>query len=134
MTLAEKQTAWCEKYRLVPDPQERLAAIVGRRSRLEPLRGEERIDANLVPGCVSRVWLAGGIDAGVLRLRLDAEAGVVRGLAAFLAELYDGARAEEAAGFAPTLLEELGIARSLSPTRRHGLGKVCERIRALAAA
>ncbi|HEY8899904.1 MAG TPA: SufE family protein [Chthoniobacterales bacterium] len=133
VTLAEKQTAWTEKYRLVPDPQERLAAIVGRKSRLEPLTDAERIDANLVPGCVSRVWLAGEVAGGALRLRLDAEAGIVRGLAAFLAEFYDGAEAAEAAHFQPTLLEDLGIARVLSPTRLHGLGKVCERIRALSA-
>ncbi len=113
--------------------QERLAAIVSRRSRLEPLREGERIEANLVPGCVSRVWLAGEVVEGMLRLRLDAEAGMVRGLAAFLAEFYEGARAEEAAEFTPTLLDDLGIGRMLSPTRLHGLGKVGERIRALAA-
>lgn len=134
MNLAEKQAAWVERYGLIADPQERLAAIVGRRSALEPLRAEERRDEFLVPGCVSRVWLGGEVRDGVLRLRVDAEAALVRGLAAWLAEFYDGAIAVEAAAFETTLLTELGLARSLTPTRAHGLGRVVARIRALAGA
>jgi cysteine desulfuration protein SufE len=133
VTLTEKQAVWRERFGFLPGPQERLAEIAGRRSRLAPLAVEERTEENLVPGCVSRVWLAGGVVDGVLRVRVDAEAGIVRGLAAWLAELYDGAEAEDAAAFSPTLLEDLGLAAMLSPTRLNGLGKVCERLRTLAA-
>lgn len=132
MTLEERQAAWREKLNLLPDPQERLSALVSRRSRLEPLRAEERTEDFLVPGCVSRVWLSGEILEGRLRLRIDAEAGIVKGLANFLCELCDGVASEDAAKFQPTLLEEIGIARMLTPTRLNGLHQVARRIRKLA--
>jgi cysteine desulfuration protein SufE len=132
VTLEERQDAWREKLNLLPDPQERLSALVNRRARLEPLRADERNDGFLVPGCVSRVWLAGEVAGGRLRLRVDAEAGIVKGLANFLCELCDGVTIEDAAKFQPTLLEEVGIARMLTPTRLNGLHQVARRIRKLA--
>jgi len=134
VTLLEKQAAWREKYLLIPDAQDRLAAIVNRKSRLEPLREDERGDGNLVPGCISRVWLAVDVVEERLRVRVDGEAAVVKGLAGFLGEFFDGASAAEAVGFEPALLEDLGIQRMLSPTRAQGLRKVVARIRELAAA
>lgn len=133
MNLPEKQAAWREKYLLIPDAQDRLAAIVSRKSRLEPLRENERCDDHLVPGCVSRVWLVAEVVEGRLRVRVDGEAALVKGLAVFLGEFFDGVPALEAAGFETTLLEDLGIQRMLSPTRAQGLQKVAARIRALAA-
>ncbi len=134
MTLAEKQAEWTGRYALIPDAQERLSTIIARRSRLEPLREGERVDANLVPGCVSRVWLAGGVAEGRLRLRVDAEAALVRGLAGFVAEFFDGEPAAEVRGFSFTLLEDLRLTRQLSPTRAQGMQSVVRRIQALAGA
>lgn len=134
MTLAEKQAEWSERYALIPDAQERLSTIIARRSRLEPLREGERTEAHLVPGCVSRVWLAGGIDGqGRLRLRVDAEAALVRGLAGFVAEFFDGEPAADVGGFSFALLDDLRLTRQLTPTRAQGMQHVVRRIQALAA-
>ena len=132
MTLSERQASICEKLAILPDPQERLAALVNRSSRVKIITEAERTDAALVPGCVSRVWVIGEITDGRIHLRMDAEAHLVKGLAAFLCELYDGAEATEAASFEPDALDRLGIARLLSPTRLQGLTQVCRRIRTLA--
>jgi cysteine desulfuration protein SufE len=133
MTLLERQASICEKLAILPDPQERLAALVNRSPRVKTLTEGERSDAALVSGCVSRVWVIGEITDGRIHLCMDAEAHLVKGLAAFLCELYDGADATEAAAFEPDALERLGIARLLSPTRLQGLSSVCRRIRTLAA-
>lgn len=133
MTLSERQASICEKLAILPDPQERLAALVNRSSRVKTIPEAERSDAALVPGCVSRVWIIGEITDGRIHLRMDAEAHLVKGLAAFLCELYDGAEIADAATFETDALEHLGIARLLSPTRLQGLSSVCRRIRALAA-
>lgn len=134
MTLDQKQAAIRERFAVISDPQERLSAIVNRRSRLAAVAESERTAANLVPGCVSRVWLVGGRRDDRLWLELSAEGAVVGGLAAFVAELFDGSDPAEAAAFECTLLEELGVERLLTPTRRHGLKKVGDRIRAIARA
>jgi cysteine desulfuration protein SufE len=132
MTLFDRQASICEKLAILPDPQERLATLVNRSPRVKIITEAERTDAALVPGCVSLVWVIGEITDGRIHLRMDAEAHLVKGLAAFLCELYDGAEATEAASFEPDALERLGIARLLSPTRLQGLTQVCRRIRTLA--
>lgn len=132
MTLEQKQSDVCARFSVIPDPQERLAAIVNRRSRIPAVTEAERVEANLVPGCVSRVWLVGGRREGRLWLRLSAEAALVGGLAGFVAELFDGSEPAEAAGFQCTILDDLGIGQLLTPTRRQGLDRIVERIRAIA--
>ncbi len=131
--LAARQQEFIDRYAIITDPQERLAAVIERRSRLEPLAVVDRIDANLVRGCVSRVWIVGAFDAERrLRLRTGAESSLVRGLVALLCELYDGADSDAVAGFEPAIFEKLGIAQNLSPTRLHGLAQVPIAIRNLA--
>jgi len=66
-------------------------------------------------------------------VRVDGDAAFVKGLAGFFGEFFGGAAAEEVAACEPTLLEDLGIQRMLSPTRAQGLRKVVARIRELAA-
>jgi cysteine desulfuration protein SufE len=118
---AERQEAIRGTLGGIADPQERLAVATTWKTTLEPLREEERVDARLVRGCVSRVWLAAEIEEGRCRFRVDADSPLVRGLARLLCGIYDGATPEEVAAEEPLVLEELGILRNLSPTRQNGL-------------
>jgi cysteine desulfuration protein SufE len=79
------------------------------------------------------VWWTVEVTSERIHVRADGEAALVTGLAAFLGELFDGARPEDAGAFEPTLLEDLGIQRILSPTRAQGLQQVATRIRTLSA-
>lgn len=115
----------------VSDPQERLALVV------EACAGggipaAGRQDADLVPGCVSRVWLRGRLAEGRLHLAWDADSPLVRGLAGLICRIYDGAPLESVSGFRSSLLEALKLDRQLSPTRLRGLHAVETRIHRLA--
>ena len=127
-----RQTALIERYAILPDPHERLAALTSRRSSLPQLPPEARTDADLVPGCVSRVWLACSMENGRCRFRMHADSALVKGLAAALCELYDDAVPQEILDTEPELLETLGIAANLSPTRLNGLANLYARIAAFA--
>lgn len=133
MDVAAKQQQMLADLLLIEDPQERLASIVDRaRSRLAVSR-QEHIDAHRVPGCVSPVWLIGDFAAGRCRFRSDAESPMVRGLVALLCDLYSGGTPEEVLATEPALLEQLGLLRTLSPTRLNGLRSVRACIRDFAA-
>ena len=134
MTIREKQAALIARYSIIEDAQERLAAIVARGRKWPGVADEEKNDAQRVRGCVSQVWLAGGRDGELCRFRMSADSPLVQGLAALICELYDGGAAEEIAEVEPELLEALGLARQLSPTRLNGLAHVRRTIREFAAA
>ena len=132
MTLLQKQAALIERYLVIPDPQERLAALISRKCTLLPLAASEHVDAALVQGCISRVWLAGTYESGVCRFRVDADSPMVKGLVTTLCEIYDGATPEEIRSVEPDFFEVLGISANLTPTRLNGLASVLRVIREIA--
>lgn len=132
MTVAEKHRELIEAFSLIPDRQERLAAIVERARRSPPLPASEKTAVNRVPGCISPVWLSAKEAGGHLTYRADADAAVVKGLVRLLCELYEGATPADIVTSEPTIFEDLDLIRDLSPTRRHGLSAVRTRIKAIA--
>lgn len=134
MTLAEKQQQLIESYAIIPDAQERLAAVVDAARRRPPLSADERTEANRVQGCVSQAWVVGELRDGHCHFRCDADSPLVRGLLVLLCDFYSGAPPAAVAATEPVLLEELGLARNLSPTRLNGLRSVRAKIRSFATA
>jgi len=64
--------------------------------------------------------------------RMECDAPMVKGLVALLCELYEGAPPAEVREFEPTLVDDLGFTRMISPTRLNGLAAVRARIREFA--
>lgn len=131
VTPAANEQALLESFLPLTDPQERLALIV------EACAGAglpevSRAEADLVPGCVSRVWLQGSRGGGQLHLQWDAESPLVRGLAGLMCLIYQGVPGDAVAGFRSRILTGLGLDRQLSPTRLRGLAAVEGRIHQLA--
>jgi cysteine desulfuration protein SufE len=131
MNLSEKQQSLIDDLNIIQDPHERLNAIILRRQVLK-LDEEHKVEANLVPGCVSRVWLHGELADGRTRFICDAESPMVKGLASLLCELYTNAEPTEAVTVEPHLWEACGFTKMLSPTRLNGLANMRQRIRAIA--
>ncbi|WP_091060895.1 SufE family protein [Opitutus sp. GAS368] len=134
MSLVEKQSQLVADYEIIPDPQERLAAVVDQARKRPPLPDTARTEANRVKGCVSLAWIVGELRDGRCFFRSDADSPLVRGLLVLLCDFYSGATPAEVMATEPALLEELGLARNLSPTRLNGLRSVRAKIREFAAA
>jgi cysteine desulfuration protein SufE len=130
VTPAANEAALREAFLPVRDPHERLALITDACSG-PGLPPEARREADLVPGCVSQVWLSGAVVDGVLQLRWDAASPLVRGLAGLICQVYDGAAIAGIPGYQSRLLTDLGLDRQLSPTRLRGLAAVEARIHGL---
>ena len=134
MTLAEKQDQMIEDLSVIDDPQERLSLVVDRARRRPPLPEAERTEAHRVRGCVSQAWIVGELRDGRCHFRCDADSPLVRGLLVLLCDLYSDATPAEVAATEPDLVEKLGLARNLSPTRLNGLRSVRAAIRDFATA
>jgi len=134
VTLAEKQEQMIDDLSIVDDPQERLALVVARARQRPPLPATERTEENRVKGCISQAWLVGELRDGRCHFRCDADSPLVRGLLELLCDLYRGAPPADVAATEPVLIERLGLARNLTPTRLNGLASVRAKIRDFAAA
>ncbi len=134
MTLAEKQQQLIADYTIIDDAHERLAAVVDRARKQPPLSDTDRTEGNRVQGCISQAWIVSEVTEGRCRFRSDADSPLVRGLLKLVCDLYSGATPAEVATTEPILLEEIGLARNLSPTRLNGLRSVRAKIRDFATA
>ena len=116
---------WEDKYRFLID--------LGK--AVENLPERHRVEANLVRGCQSQVWLTHAYDAerDRLRLAIDSDAHIVRGLIAIVLAAYDGLSPAQILAFdMEALFDELELVNHLSPTRGNGLRAMVGRIREVA--
>lgn len=114
--------SWEDKYRFVID--------LGR--ELPVLDDAWKTDQHLVRGCQSQVWLVAEMDrdTGTLRLKLDSDAHIVRGLIAIVLAAYDRRTPREILDYdIEGLFRELDLLPHLSPTRGNGLRAMVKRIR-----
>ncbi len=132
--LATRHAQLVSDFEPIEDPQERLTLILDRAKRRPTVPPAARTEENRVHGCVSAVWITAQLYEGRLRLFSHADSALVHGLVSFLCELYDDAPPADILATPPTVLDQLGLLRDLSPTRRNGLAAVHSRIRELAQA
>lgn len=117
--------SWEDKYRFVID--------LGK--ELPSLAEHEKVDANLIRGCQSQVWMVARYDAlnRELDLQIDSDAHIVRGLIAVILAAYDHHSPEEILAFdIEALFEELDLLGHLSQTRGNGLRAMVARVRSVA--
>lgn len=134
MILAEHQAQLISNYLLVEDSQERLAVLVEQGRAVPSLEESFRIDEHLVPGCISRVWLVGGVaeEDGLFHLKIDADSPLLKGVLQLYVSLYDGFPPTQVQDVEPEVFEKLHILSQLTPTRRNGMREVRKRIAQLA--
>ena len=102
---------WEDRYRYLIDLGNALA----------PLDDHARVDANLVRGCMSRVWLQFEPSESNIRFRGDSESAIVRGLVAVLQAIYSDCDPEHVLSYdLDALFARLGLNEHLSPNRRNG--------------
>jgi cysteine desulfurase/selenocysteine lyase len=126
-----------ELFGLLPDWPMRHQQIMDLGERLPRMPDALKTEANFVPGCQSRVYMAARVrpdSNGVIEFLADSDAKIVRGLIALLQQLYSGQDAQAILAFdAPAFFTRLGLDEHLSMTRRNGLLAMVERIRRIAA-
>lgn len=134
MSLAEKQRELTAELAALKNGQDRLAHLVARAKRRPALAAELRVEANLVPGCLAKLWFVPQFRDGRCFFACTSDSLVVRAIAGLLCEFYSGTAPAEILAHDPAFLGPLGITQHLTPNRRNALSKVWERIRGFAAA
>jgi cysteine desulfuration protein SufE len=134
MTLAEKQNQIVAQLAAFKNGQDRLAFLVERAKKLPPFAPELRVEKNLIPGCLAKLWFIENIRGGHCFFACDSDSLIVKAVASLLCEFYSGQAPMEILAHDPTFLAPLGITQHLTPNRRNALAKIWERIKIFAEA
>jgi len=134
MNLAEKQVALTRQLGALKNGQDRLAFLVEKAKAQPPLAPEFRVEKNLIPGCLAKLWFLPDFRDGNCFFSCDSDSLVVKAVAGLLCEFYSGQTPAEIIAHDPKFLAPLGITQHLTPNRRNALSKVWARIRQFAEA
>ena len=109
-------------------------AMLNQWSKLIATKSPLRVEANLLKGCESSVWLAVYKDSDErLWFSVDAEARLLKGFAAILLFLMNGKSSEELRREdIPSQVASIGLPRNLSASRANGLSTLYRKMSELA--
>ena len=114
---------WEDKYRFIIDLGKDLGGLAE----------SDKIDAHLIRGCQSQVWLTYETAADGLTFQMDSDAHIVRGLIAVVLVIGDGRKASELQQLdIEGAFGQLDLLAHLSVTRGNGLRAMVARIKAVA--
>lgn len=133
-TIAETAERLREDFAFLEEYRDKVEHLIDLGKHLPPMAEGLKTEASKVRGCQSQVWLVAEPEDGRLHLTADSDAILVRGLIALVLELYDRRTPREILDNPPTVLEEIGLQRFLTPGRANGLYAMVGRIRGLAEA
>ncbi|AZE87977.1 SufE family protein [Pseudomonas orientalis] len=132
MSLPEQAASALGAFEAVGSWEQRARLLMQWGERLPALAEADKVDANLVHGCESLVWLVGRLQDGHWQFAASSDARMIRGLVALLLVRVNGLSAAELQAVdLPQWFNQLGLSRQLSPSRSNGLNAVLQRMRDL---
>ncbi len=121
-----------ETLGFLDDWEDRYGYIIDLGKQLPSFPESMQTDDRLVRGCQSQVWLETDYDTDEKRLRMavDSDALIVRGLAAIVLAALNNRSPEEVAQYdMEDYFEQMDLLRHISPIRGNGLRAMVQRIR-----
>lgn len=104
------------------DWMDRYAYIIDLGNTLPDFPESEKIPANIIEGCQSRVWIsAKENDDNTIHFSADSDALIVKGIIALLLKVLNNRTPDEILNADLYFIEKIGLKEHLSPTRSNGL-------------
>jgi len=88
--------------------------------------------SNIVPGCISKTYLAGFLKSDKLFFEVTSESKIVQGFGRLLCELFDGSTPKEIIDFSFSDLDQLKYKEWLTSSRQNGFKQMYIRIKKIA--
>jgi cysteine desulfuration protein SufE len=119
-----------EAFAFLDDWEDRYRYIMDLGEKLPPLPAVDRVDANLVHGCQSTVWVVMHHTDGQVALTADSDSSLVKGLAALVVIALQGLSPAGVVGLdLNEFFSSLHLHEHLSPTRSNGLHGMVRQVR-----
>jgi cysteine desulfuration protein SufE len=131
---AQAQQDIAEEFAFFGDWTERYQYLIDLGKQLPPFPDEWKTEAYRVHGCQSMVWLVPSGDASQMHFDATSDSAIVSGLIALVLRVYSDRSAAEIVATEPEFIQQIGLAKHLSPTRSNGLAAMLAKLKAYAAA
>ena len=129
MMINEQQDEIIEEFEQFPDWMEKYEYIIQLGKELRLIAEEYKIDANLIRGCQSRVWLHPEYKEGKILFTADSDALITKGLISMVVRVLSGHSPKEIVDADMYFINAIGLSSHLSPTRSNGLLSMVKQIK-----
>lgn len=129
---AQAQQDIAEEFAFFGDWTERYQYLIDLGKQLKPFPDEWKVEDYRVHGCQSMVWLVPSGDASRMHFDATSDSAIVSGLIALVLRVYSDRSAADIVATEPTFIQQIGLAKHLSPTRSNGLAAMLVKLKAYA--
>lgn len=134
MTIKELQEEIVDEFSMFDDWMERYEYIIELGKKLPLIAEENKIEANLIKGCQSKVWLQGEQQEDKIVFSADSDAILTKGIIAILIRVFSNQGATDIINADMDFIDQIGLKEHLSPTRANGLVSMIKNIKMYAIA
>ena len=130
MSALPDETKLLRNFTRCQDWEERYLYMIELGGRLPELSEAQRVDANLIAGCQSQVWIDMQKQPdGHVALAGDSDAAIVKGLVAIVIILFQGKTPEQILAVdVKRFFQQLALEQHLTPSRTQGLNGMIKSI------
>ncbi|RDS84825.1 SufE family protein [Dyella monticola] len=134
VTAAQAQQDIADEFAFFGDWTERYQYLIDLGKQLPSFPEAMKSEDYRVHGCQSMVWLVPSGDASNMHFDATSDSAIVSGLIALVLRVYSDRPAAEIVATEPAFIQQIGLAKHLSPTRSNGLAAMLAKLKAYAAA
>lgn len=128
-TINDIQDEIIDEFSIFEDWMDKYAYLIELGNSLEPLNEKYKVEANLIEGCQSRVWLQADYEEGIVTFKAESDAVIVKGIIALLIRVLTNHTPDEIINADLYFINKIGLNEHLSPTRSNGLVSMVKQMR-----
>jgi cysteine desulfuration protein SufE len=91
------------------------------------LPSDQRLESNRIEGCQSNLYVK-DFGTDTLQMKAYGDSHIVKGMAALILDIFNGAPKHLVKNVNPNILEKIGIKSILTPGRQNGVGNLIRRV------
>ncbi len=129
MTIKEIAQEIVEEFALFDDWMDRYEHIIDLGKSLPKMEEAYKIDANLISGCQSKVWLHSEFKDDKVIFTADSDAILTKGIVALLLRVFNHQKPKDILEYDVDFIDKIGLKEHLSPTRANGLLSMVKQIK-----
>ncbi len=134
MTINEKQDEIIAEFELLEDWLDKYQLIIDKGFSGKGIDAEHKIQANLIEGCQSNVWLTAEYKDGKIFYQGESNTDIAGGIVVMLVEILSGHTPDEILNCDLYFIDRIGLKEHLSPTRSNGMVAMIKQMKLFAMA
>lgn len=128
-TIREIEDEIVDEFDQYEDQMDKYEYIIEQGRLLPPLPEEYRTDDFMVKGCQSKVWLRAYMDGDLMKIQVDSNTAITKGIAALLWRVLSGQKPKDIIDIELSFIDRTSLRSHLSSQRSNGLSAMILKIR-----